>query len=70
MWETEFTFLTPSGFVEYQTKALPYHSHAERPDRVKVAGTVVHHGWVSDRQGFSTYKRLAHFYCTEETHHG
>lgn len=59
-WETEFTGTTPRGQrVEYQTNALKHHSHAERPDRVKVSGKVVHTGWASDHQGFAEYRRIS-----------
>lgn len=59
MWETEFSGTDSKGRrVEYQTRALAHHSRAERPDRVRVSGVgVVHNGWVSDHQGYATYKR-------------
>ena len=57
MWETEFTTTDPRGRrVEYQTRALAHHSRAERPDRVKVSGRVVHRGYASDHKGFEVYK--------------
>jgi hypothetical protein len=58
-WETEFTDTTPGKYprhVEYQTRALAHHSHAERPDRVKVSGKVVHKGYVSDHRGYAMYR--------------
>lgn len=59
MWETEFVSTDPQNRrVEYQTRALRYHSRAERPDRVRVSGYVVHTGYVSDHQGFATFQRL------------
>lgn len=60
MWETEFaTTDSRNRRVEYQTRALAHHSHAERPDRVKVSGRVVHTGWVSDHQGYKIYQQHA-----------
>lgn len=56
-WETEFTTTDPHGRrVEYQTRAMVGYSRAERPDRVKVSGRVVHRGYVSDHQGYEIYK--------------
>lgn len=58
-WTTEFVSTDPQNRrVEYQTNALRYHSRAERPDRVKVSGRVVHTGWVSDHQGYALFQSL------------
>ena len=56
-WQTEFTTTDRLGRrVEYETLDRGGWSRAERPDRVKVSGKTVHRGWVSDHQGFETYK--------------
>jgi hypothetical protein len=57
-WETEFSARNTRGQrVEYQTRPMVGYSRAERPDRVKVCGRVVHTGWVSDHRGFEIYKQ-------------
>lgn len=69
-WTTEFTGTTPGPRpkrVEYQTNHLAHHSPAERPDRVKVSGRVVHRGWASDQRGYYLYASLlAEWYATED----
>lgn len=69
-WETEFTSTTPGKRprrVEYETLARVGWSAAERPDRVKVSGKVVHSGWVSDHKGFALYKALTtEWFATED----
>ena len=66
-WETDFSGTSPDGAeVEYQTLAREGWSTAERPDRVRVNGKVVHTGWASDHEGFKIYKRhltvrIAHY---------
>lgn len=59
-WELEFISTTPDGSkrVEYETLDALGYSRAERPDRVKVSGKVVHRGFTCDGQGFKLYKRL------------
>lgn len=59
MWVTEFNTTTPDGrrTVSYETKMQSGYSRAERRDRVRVSGKTVHTGWVSDHQGFETFKR-------------
>lgn len=57
MWETEFSSTAPNGNrVEYQTRVRVGDSRAERADRVKVNGRVVHTGWVSDHRGYLRYE--------------
>lgn len=59
-WETEFTGTSPNGQrVDYQTRARLGWSRAERPDRVKVSGQVVHTGWVSNHRGYEVYQQYA-----------
>jgi hypothetical protein len=66
MWVTEFTSTSPRNQrVEYQTNKITGHSAAERRDRVKVSGKVVHTGWASDHQGFALYRQYAHEGYTE-----
>ena len=69
-WETEFRSTTPGKRpkrVEYQTNAWEGYSRAERPDRVRVSGKVVHKGWASDQRGFALYKALTtEWYATED----
>lgn len=56
-WITEFTAVTDTGKrVEYQTLDALGYSEAERPDRVRVSGRIVHRGWVSDHKGYDRYK--------------
>jgi len=59
MWVTEFSGSTSAGkLVEYQTLAREGFSAAERKDRVKVSGRVVHTGWASDHEGYAIYQRI------------
>lgn len=59
-WETEFSTTNSEGKrVEYQTRARQGWSRAERPDRVRVSGKVVHEGWVSNHKGYEIYKSWA-----------
>jgi hypothetical protein len=62
MWVTEFYSTDPLGRrVEYQTRHLAHHSPAERPDRVKVAGRVIHTGYASDHKGYTIYQERTSF---------
>lgn len=66
MWVTEFTSTSPRNQrVEYQTNKITGYSAAERPDRVRVSGKVVHTGWASNHQGFALYKRITQEGYTE-----
>jgi hypothetical protein len=70
MWVTEFSDTTPGKRpkrVEYETNHQQGWSAAERPDRVKVSGKVVHKGWACDHRGFALYKSLTtEWYATED----
>lgn len=58
MWVTEFRTTTPDGTrsVLYETRMQSGYSRAERRDRVRVSGRVVHSGWVSDHKGYEIFK--------------
>jgi hypothetical protein len=66
-WVNEFTSTTPDGKrVQYDTNALAHHSHAERPDRVRVSGRVVHKGYASDHKGYALYQAYVQGTITPE----
>lgn len=59
-WQREFMCTSPKNQrVEYETNALAHHSRAERPDRVKVSGKVIHTGYVCDHKGFALFQKVA-----------
>jgi hypothetical protein len=66
MWQVEFTQTSPKNQrVQYETRVRSGDSAAERRDRVKVSGKVVHTGWASDHQGFALYEQYAQEGYTE-----
>lgn len=69
-WELEFTGTTTGKRpkrVDYETNALAHHSRAERPDRVRVSGKVVHRGYACDGQGYKLARALLdEWYATED----